>query len=142
MTETHSFIHIRSSKFPGLPGENEELVNEGTYGKALSEYLQRRLEDRGYEVPFICCEDWGWWVDIAGNPFETGVRVYATEALPESNELCVVASPDPGKKWSWRRFRFVETTAVANRLQSDLTAIFSEDSEVEVLGLSEEYPLG
>ena len=36
------FIHIRSAKFPVLPGEREELVNEGTYGKALAIYLARK----------------------------------------------------------------------------------------------------
>ena len=141
MPEQHPFIHIRSSQFPVLPGEDEELVNEGTYGKALSRYLKGQLESRGYEVPFICCEDWGWWVEISGNLFSTGVRVYATEALPESQELCVVASPDPGKKWSWRRLRFVETTAVAAKLQVDLMEIFSSDSGIEVIGLAETYPL-
>ena len=141
MPEAHPFIHIRSSKFPVLPGEDDELVNEGTYGKALAEHLKRELEGRGYEVPFVCCEDWGWWVEIAGNPFVTGVCVYATESLPESKELCVVASPDPGKAWSWRRFRFVETTDVSIQLQSELMTIFQQDSEVEVLGLTEEYPL-
>ena len=30
------FIHVRSKKFPILPGEKEELVNEGMYGKALA----------------------------------------------------------------------------------------------------------
>ena len=30
------FIHIRSSKFPILSGEKEELVNNGMYGKALA----------------------------------------------------------------------------------------------------------
>ena len=44
------FIHIRSAKFPILPGEKEELVNEGMYGRALAEYLQARVRDRGYEA--------------------------------------------------------------------------------------------
>jgi len=54
------FIHIRSTKFPILPGEKEELVNEGMYGKALAQYLQGKLKDRGYDAPFICCEDYGF----------------------------------------------------------------------------------
>jgi hypothetical protein len=53
------FILIRSSAFPILPGEEGELVNEGTWGKALAVYLQSRLQERGYDAPFICCEDWG-----------------------------------------------------------------------------------
>ena len=67
------FIHIRSPKFPILPGENEELVNEGMYGKAAAEYLQLKLRERGYEVPFVCCEDWGWWVELKNAPFECAV---------------------------------------------------------------------
>ncbi len=141
MQEQHPFIHIKSSKFPVLPGEDEELVNEGTYGKALCQYLKSQLENRGYGVPFICCEDWGWWVEISGNAFATGVRVYATESLPESNELCVVASPDPGTKWSWSRFRLVDTTVAATQLHADLMDIFSGDPGVEVIGLTEIYPL-
>jgi hypothetical protein len=30
------FIQIRSAKFPVLPGEEEELVNMGMYGKAVA----------------------------------------------------------------------------------------------------------
>ena len=30
-----TFIHIRSDKFPALPGEDDEIVNDGMYGKAL-----------------------------------------------------------------------------------------------------------
>ena len=29
-------FHLRSAKFPVLEDEEEELVNEGTYGKALA----------------------------------------------------------------------------------------------------------
>ena len=41
-------IQIRSTKFPILPGEADELVNENTYGKALAIYLQGKLAERGY----------------------------------------------------------------------------------------------
>ena len=40
----NSFIHIKSSKFPILPGEEDELVNEGTYGKALALYIESELK--------------------------------------------------------------------------------------------------
>ena len=141
MPETFPFIHIKSSKFPILPGEAEEAINEGMFGKALCEYLQEHLQGLGYEVPFFCNEDWGWWLEISGHPFTAGVCVYATDSLPETNELCVVAAPDPGKKWSWSRFRFLDTTEVAQELQADLTQIFENDSEVETLGFPEAYPL-
>ena len=65
----------RSAKFPVLPEEDGELVNEGTYGKALAQYLEARLKERGYDSPFICCEDWGWWVQIRGQPFTLGLTL-------------------------------------------------------------------
>jgi hypothetical protein len=110
-------------------------------GRVSSSSLSAAALIRGYEVPFICPEDWGWWVEISGNPFVTGVRVYATGSLPETKELCAVAAPDPGHKWSWRRFRFVEATAVSTKLQANLIEIFNEDPEIEVLGFPEGYPL-
>jgi len=135
------FIHIRSAKFPVLPGEEDELVNEGTYGKALAQYLETQLKERSYSVPFVGCEDWGWWVEVKGFPFASGVCVYGTASLPESRELCVTVSPAPGKRWSWSRFRLVDTTAAVTRLFSDLSEIFGADPDVEVLGLPEDYPL-
>lgn len=70
------FIHIRSSKFPVLPGEKEELVNDGMYGKSLALYLQSNLQERGYDAPFVCCEDWGWWVELTTAAFTFGACVY------------------------------------------------------------------
>lgn len=142
MTSTLPFIHIKSAKFPVLAGEDEELVNEGTYGKALAQYLEARLAERGYSVPFICCEDWGWWVEIEGYPVVTGVCVYAMEDLPQSEELVVAVAPEPGLRRSWRRFRRVDTTEIATKLQATLVDVFTADPEVEVLGLPEIFPLG
>jgi hypothetical protein len=51
----HKFILIRSSKFPILPGEKEELVNDGMYGKALAEYLQAKLTDGAAGL-----RQWSW----------------------------------------------------------------------------------
>ena len=110
MAKPLPFIHIKAAKFTVLPGEEGELVNPGTYGKALAQYLEACLKEKAYEVPFICCEDWGWWVEIKGLPFATGVRVYATSGLPENHELCVTVTPAPGPRWSWRRFRPIDTT--------------------------------
>ncbi len=135
------FIHIKSAKFPILPGEAAELVNEGTYGKALAQYLQTRLQERSYDAPFICCEDWGWWVEVRGQPFTMGVCVYGSPALSETEELCVKPSPEPGRRWSWSRFRFVDTSPRVAQLFSDLREILATDAEVQILGFPEAYPL-
>lgn len=136
-----SFIHIQSTKFPILPSEPQELVNEGTYGKALAEYLESKLKGRGYDVPFICCEDWGWWVEIKGQPFSLGCCVYGASDAGERPELCVMVSREPERKWSWLKFRFIDTRSRVNQLQSDIIATFEDDPEIQMLGVTEDFPL-
>lgn len=41
-----------------MPSEAEELVNEGIYGNAFAEPVEKNLKQRGYEIPFTCCKDW------------------------------------------------------------------------------------
>jgi hypothetical protein len=134
------FIHIRSAKFPILPGEKEELVNEGMYGKALAEYLQAKLKDRGYDAPFICCEDWGWWVELKNAPFPFGVCIYCGA---ETNGLldlfCTDGAIGP-RKWIWRKFRFVETAPWTKKLHEDLVSIFRADTEVQVISINLDSP--
>ena len=134
------FIHIRSPKFPILPGEKEELVNDGMYGKALAEYLQAKLKDRGYDAPFVCCEDWGWWVELKSAPFTFGVCVYCGPEEADPLDLfCTDGAPER-KAWSWRKFRFIDTGAWAEKLHLDLVSIFSADPDVTVISTSLDSP--
>jgi hypothetical protein len=135
------FIHIRSSKFPVLLGEDEELVNEGMYGKALAQYLQSQLRGLSYDIPSFCCEDWGWWLEVAGQPFSLGVCIYGTEGSLQKGEHCVMVSEKPRRRWSWSRFGFIDTAPRVNQLFADLRKVFESDGEVQVLGCPEEYPL-
>ena len=135
-----AFIQIRSSKFPILPGEKEELVNEGMYGKALAEYLQLKLSDRGYDAPFVCCEDWGWWVELKTAPFVFGVCIYAgPEEYGPIDFVCTDGATGP-RKWNWKKLRFVDTTPWVKKLHEDLMAVFQADEGVEIVGISEEFP--
>ncbi len=134
------FIFMRSTKFPILPGEEEEIVNEGMYGKALALYLQGKLRERGYDVPFVCSEDWGWWVDIKSAPFPLGVCVYADpREQPPVRFVCTDGGPGT-RKWSWRKFRFIQTAPWVNPVRDDLLQILETDPEIEVLDVSEEFP--
>ena len=136
----NKFIHIRSPKFPILPGEKEELVNEGMYGKAVAEYLQAKLKERGYDVPFYCCEDWGWWVELKNAPFAFGVCIYCgPERDGPLDFFCTDGAPGP-KKWSWQKFQFVDTTSWVEKLHNDMVAIFGADPEIEVIGTELEEP--
>lgn len=134
------FIHIRSPRFPILPGEKEELVNDGMFGKAVAEYLKAKLRDRGYDVPFFCCEDWGWWVELRDAPFGFGVCIYSG---PERDGLLDFFCTDGvhgRKKWSWSKFRFVDASPWVERLHSDLVAIFQADPEIEVISTDLDEP--
>ena len=134
------FIHIRSAKFPILPGEKEELVNEGMYGKALAEYLQAKLRERGYDAPFICCEDWGWWVELQSTPFTFGVCIYCGPERDGPLDLFCTDGATAPRKWSWSRFRFVDTSPYVNKLHDDLVAIFRADRDVQVLATDLDSP--
>ena len=135
------FIHIRSTRFPILAGEEEELVNEGTYGKALAEYLQAKLQARGYVAPFICCEDWGWWVELKSAPFAFGVCIYSGAKEDGPVDFACTEGATGPRKWSWKRFRFIDTAPWVSRLHDDLLAIFEADEGVEVVGVSSDFPL-
>jgi hypothetical protein len=126
------FIHIRSAKFPILPGEKEELVNEGMYGKAVAEYLQSRLRERGYNAPFFCCEDWGWWVELKDAPFRFGVCIYSGPECDGPMGFYCTDGAVGRRKWSWSRFRFVDTKPWADKLHSDLVSIFRTDPEIQL----------
>jgi hypothetical protein len=134
------FIHIKSSKFPILPGEKEELVNDGMFGKALAEYLQAKLTDRDYNAPVVCCEDWGWWVELKIAPFGFGVCIYSgPEEDGPVDFVCTDGAIGP-RKWSWKRFRFVDTSPWVEKLHADLMGIFQADEGVELVGISDEFP--
>ena len=135
------FIHIKSSKFPILPGEKEELVNDGMYGKALAEYVQATLNDRGYDAPFVCCEDWGWWVELKTAPFAFGVCIYSGPDEEGPVDFVCTDGANAPRKWSWKRFRFVDTSPWVQKLNEDLMAVFQADADVEIVGVSEDFPL-
>ena len=136
-----SFIHLRSTKFPILPGEAEELVNDGIYGKALAEFLKTELSQRGYDSPFVCCEDWGWWVELKGQPFTLGLCCYGFPLEDDSLDHCVSVSAAKGKSWSWTRFKMIDRIPRIESLEADLKDILESDPEIEVLGYPEEFPL-
>src|SRR6185295_15881523 len=125
-------IDIRSSKFPIMTGEKEELVNPGMYGKALSIYLQEELKRREWNVPFFCCEDWGWWVEVKAPEITMGIRIYTQvdyqygSDLPDkspSEYLCEIGFFKDWA-WSWRKFRSVDTRPCTQKLLDELLAIF------------------
>ena len=124
-----------------MPEEDEELVNEGMYGKALAKYLQRELALNGYHTPSISCEDWGWWITVAGLPYSCGIGVYGRRMEDrEDLDLCVTVLTPRGKRWSWTRFRFMDTTMEVDRLHLTLRQICSVDKDIHVIAESFDFP--
>lgn len=135
-------LHLKTAKFPVMDGEEEEMVNEGLYGKAISLHLKETLSGVGYHVPFVCCEDWGWWVEIKGFPFAIGLCVYCFENEPGTlAEYAIMSSVTGEQKWSWKRFRRVRTTEMVGKLMDDVESIMKNDKDVQVIGRVDEFPL-
>ena len=138
------FIHLRSSKFPILPGEKDEVVNDGLYGKALAEYLQLSLGERGYDAPFVCCEDWGWWVELNAAPFAFGVCIYSGDYSGDEKDgpadfVCTDGASGR-RQWSWKKLRFIDSSPWVDKLFDDMMAIFRADHDVEIVAVTEEFP--
>jgi hypothetical protein len=106
------------------------------YGKALAQYLQEKLKARGYDAPFICCEDWGWWVELKNAPFTFGACVYCGPEVGSILDLFCTDGATAHRKWSWRKFRFIDTTPWVAKLHADLVAIFQADPDVELVSTS------
>lgn len=135
------FIQVQSDKFHKLPGEEDEIVNEGMYGKALGQYLQIELQKRDYEVPLVCCEDWGWWVELKNAPFQFGVCIYCEpDQMQPTEYVCTDGATGGGRVWSWRKFGFVDTSPWIDRLYDDLISIFNDDPAVELVAIHDDFP--
>jgi hypothetical protein len=135
------FIHIKSDRFLPLPDEENEMVNEGMYGKALSVFLQEQLKKLGYDAPFYCCEDWGWWIELKGFPFTFGVCIYSSDRNEEIMEYAVTDGALTKKKWSWKKFGFIETEFYSEKLFHDLQAIVEKNDGMEMIGISDDFPI-
>ena len=135
------FLHIKTSKFPVLPGEEDEIVNPGMYGKALAQYLQQQLQKRGYDAPSIYPEDFGWWVDLPLAPIRCGVCIYCGPFAGQPTEYALAdGAPPGGRKWSWKQLKFIDMGPWVDKLGEDLAAIVEADPEIESLGLTSEMP--
>jgi hypothetical protein len=134
------FLNIRTEKFPILEGEAEEIINPGTYGKSFTQYVEATLKNAGFSIPFIVCEDWGWWVEVALPAKTIGITCYREH---EENRRCnfsCAPSVAKGKVWSWRKFRRVDLSEQLAGIRVTLLAAFTGDPEIEVLEESEWIP--
>jgi hypothetical protein len=139
-----SFLLIETTKFPILPAEDSEIVNEGMYGKALCNYLQNELPAEGIEVSFSCPEDWGWWVEVRHQSITMGLCIYSDSSAgcnPEKYALC--SSIQPSKKWSWSKFKKLDNTSEVNAALEVIDAverICKRDPEIQFVSRHTDFP--
>lgn len=137
-----AFLHVRTRRFGPLPGEEDEVVNPGMFGRALAEHLRLRLAAVGRAAPSVCAEDWGWWVTLDDAPFRFGACVYALDADgagPDGPwEYVVTEGLVPARRFGRRRAEPAE--AWVDALRGQLRAIVEDDPDLELVGVSDEFP--
>ena len=134
-------IELHTKKFPILAGEDDEIVNEGTYGKALCQYLERELPKVGVEVPLVICEDWGWWIEVKYNEFVLGLQIYSdAEAGQNPEKYAIMSSISEHRKWSWKNFRKIELTDEVTGILNKLVQVLAKDSDIYLLKRHDDFP--
>jgi hypothetical protein len=135
-------IMIETKKFPPLPGEADELVNPGMYGKALCQYLERELPQLGIKVPFFCNEDWGWWLEVEQGSFKLGLCIYSIpEGEADPNAYAIMPTTNSERRWSWRRFRMVDISRELVQVVDTLEQLFKRDSEIRSVTRHDDLPI-
>ena len=134
-------LEVRTKKFPILEGEEDEIVNEGMYGKSLCQYLERELPKAGLGVTFFTAEDWGWWIEVKDNDFILGLQIYSdTEEGQNPEAYAVMSSVTEGGKWSWKKFRKIDVTDNVVEIMTKVERVFSEDPEIELVKRHDDFP--
>jgi hypothetical protein len=126
VTEIRQRFEIRTSKFPPMPGEDDELVNEGMYGKALALHLGRELATRGIETDEPFAEDWGWHLGVK----DPRLSAFLGIGMVDDDEYVVFIEPSRDQIFRW--FRFVDARPLRTRLAEALLDIFDEDADIEL----------
>jgi len=123
----NAYIQIKTEIFQKEDDEDSKLVNPGMYGCKLTKYLQKSLNDIGYNSPFNCNEDWGWWVEIKGFPHLMGLCIYGQEDDDGIiREYVICSGVTDEKLWSWKKFKKVDTTIAVNKLMDVIEGILKK----------------
>jgi len=134
-------ITIETQKFPVLDGEEEELVNENMYGKALCIYLEKELPKIGIKVPLFLCEDWGWWLEVIDKDFKMGLCIYSHPDEEDNPErYAVMSSITDEKKWIWSKLRRIDVSDNVQNIMDSIENIFKDDSEINNIMRHDDFP--
>ena len=137
------FIHIQTTRFLVEPGEDEEIVNEGMYGAALSTYLETELNKRGY-VGGAVGEDFGYWLGFSHPDAPLAKLEMAVYCPGRKNETpmqyVVLVMTHKTKKWVWSKWKSISFAPMIAKLQADVRDILANAPETTVLSISDDMP--
>ena len=134
-------IELHTNKFPILEGEDDEIENEGMYGKALCQYLKRELPKAGLDVPFFACEDWGWWIEVKYGEYVLGLQIYSdSEAGENPEKYAIMSSISEGRKWSWKKFRKIDFTDQITEILNKVDNVLSNDPDIYPVKRHDNFP--
>lgn len=138
----NSCIKIETSKFPVMDGEDEEICNENMYGKALCQYLEKKLPEAGITSRYFLNEDWGWWQEVEYGEFSMALCIYSFEFDSNGNPSSYVIMPSEqnDKKWSWSKFRKINITNNVLTIMDIVAEIFENDHEIQSVSRHDDYP--
>ena len=136
-----SCVAIETRKFPVLEGEDEEIINQNMYGKALCRYLEHHLPNSGIKVPFFCAEDWGWWLEVEDDDFKMALCIYSDpDAEKDPERYAILPSIKGERKWSWSKLRSVDLSPNVLKVMDALEEIFKKDEEITAVTRHDDFP--
>ena len=136
-----SCVAIETKKFPILEGEDDEIINERMYGKALCKYLEHNLPKTDIKVPFFCAEDWGWWLEVEQNNFKMALCIYSDpDAQRDPEKYAILPSITSEKKWSWFKFKNIDVSKNVLNVIDVLEKLFKEDNEIKSVTRHDDFP--
>jgi hypothetical protein len=136
-----SCVAIETNKFPILEGEDDEIVNENMYGKALCKYLEHNLPKAGIKVLTYFPEDWGWWLEVEDNDFNMALCIYSDpDAKQDPERYAILPSILNEKKWSWSQFKYIDLSKNVLKIMDALEKVFKEDTEIKTVTRHDDFP--
>ena len=124
-----------------MNGEEEEIVNDGMYGKAICIYLEKFLPMNEVQVPLFLNEDWGWWLEVKQNNFSMGLCIYSdpdSTGNPES--YAIMPSEHNEKKWIWSKLQFKNISKEVLSIMDIVVYIFEQDKEIKKVSRHNDFP--
>ena len=131
-------VAISTPIFPILEGEEDEIVNDRTYGKAVCQYLKRELPNAGISVPSFVAEDWGWWVSIEYDGYEMGLCVYSEPDVEGDPQAYAIMSSVIKKRSGW--FRRVDNTKPVTVIMDSVEGVFKRDPGIDTVERLDNVP--